>query len=53
MKSYPLGTQLVSLNRDVNTFGTDAAGQRWLYIPESRCFVRHSPTYIRPVSLPY
>ncbi len=53
VKSYPLGTQLVSLNRGVNTFGTDAAGQRWLYIPESRCFVRHSPTYIRPVSLPY
>lgn len=53
VKSYPLGTQLVSLNRGVNTFGTDAAGQRWLYIPESRCFVRHSPMYIRPVSLPY
>ena len=53
VKSYPFGTRLFSHDRGVNVFGTDAAGQRWLRVPESRCFVRHSPTYIRPVSLPY
>jgi hypothetical protein len=53
VKSYPLGTQLSTRIKGINTFGTDSAGQRWMYIPGSNCFVRHSPTYIRPVSLPY
>ncbi|MEW6497312.1 MAG: hypothetical protein AB1589_33135 [Cyanobacteriota bacterium] len=53
VKSYPLGTQLSTRIKGINTFRTDSAGQRWMYIPGSNCFVRHSPTYLRPVSLPY
>lgn len=53
VKSYPTGTKLFPLDRGVNIFEMDAAGGRWLRIPESRCFVRHSPRYLSPVSLPY
>jgi len=53
VKSYPLGTQLSTRIKGINTFKTDSAGQRWMYIPGANCFVRHSPTYLRPVSLPY
>ncbi len=53
VKSYPLGTQFSTRLKGINTFGTNSAGQRWMYIPGSNCFVRHSPSYLRPVSLPY